>query len=158
MITFCVHLGIFYQFWYQVPTGKNLAILIDGYSHLQKERFHVKSIQFGILNSFPCSQSVDLIEKKTCPIFRALTHFPPNILNNDKNYENYERFLTAAKFNFRGYSLWPVQGCQMVHFHTKNPNLNKFFFGGGLAMDEVVYFMAIWSIVWTFGIFVGYLV
>jgi hypothetical protein len=35
------------------------------------------------------------------------------------------------------------QGCQLVYFHTQNPNLGLFV---GLGMEKVVYFMSIWYI------------
>jgi hypothetical protein len=43
------------------------------------------------------------------------------------------------------------QGCQMVYFQTKNPNLGKFL----MALDwkMLIYFMAICNILQTFGIF-----
>jgi hypothetical protein len=61
------------------------------------------------------------------------------------------------------------QSCQMVYFQTQNPYLGKFwkvlqwkmlvflkpfclFYG------EMVYFMAIWYSLWSFGIFCGHLV
>jgi hypothetical protein len=45
----------------------------------------------------------------------------------------------------------PDQGCQMVCFQTKNPNLGKF--GMALEWKKLLNFMAIWSILWRFGIF-----
>jgi hypothetical protein len=45
------------------------------------------------------------------------------------------------------------QGCQMVYFYTKNPNLGKFWMC--LQWKMLVYFMAIWSILRPFGIFCG---
>jgi hypothetical protein len=44
-----------------------------------------------------------------------------------------------------------VQGCQMVCFQTKNPNLGKF--RRSLDWKMFKYFMAIWVILWTLGIF-----
>jgi hypothetical protein len=35
------------------------------------------------------------------------------------------------------------QGCQMVHFLTKNPNLDKFW--RALELKMLVYFMAVYS-------------
>jgi hypothetical protein len=48
------------------------------------------------------------------------------------------------------------QGCQMVYFQTKNPNLGKLW----RALDWImlIYFMAIWNILQTFGIFNDHLV
>jgi hypothetical protein len=43
------------------------------------------------------------------------------------------------------------QGCQMVYFRTENTNLGKFWRALGWKM--LVYFMAIWYILWSFGIF-----
>jgi hypothetical protein len=56
------------------------------------------------------------------------------------------------------------QGCQMVCFQTKFPNLGKFW--RALQLKMLVYFMEIWSIsrssgtyiLWTFGIFFPILV
>jgi hypothetical protein len=47
----------------------------------------------------------------------------------------------------------------MVYFQTKNPYLGKF--REGRALEDVgihTYFMAIWSVLWPFGIFYGRLV
>jgi hypothetical protein len=41
------------------------------------------------------------------------------------------------------------QGCQMVHFQTKNPNLGIFFWA--LECKVLFYFMTIWNILWQFG-------
>jgi hypothetical protein len=38
----------------------------------------------------------------------------------------------------------PIQGCQMVYFQTKKPNLSKFW--RALKREIMVYFMAIWNI------------
>jgi hypothetical protein len=43
----------------------------------------------------------------------------------------------------------------MVYFQTKNPNLGKFC--SALDWKMLIYFMAIWNILWTFGIFYGHL-
>jgi hypothetical protein len=48
------------------------------------------------------------------------------------------------------------QGCQMVYFQTKNPNLCKFW--SALDWRMVIYLMAICIILWTFGIFCDHLV
>jgi hypothetical protein len=55
------------------------------------------------------------------------------------------------------------QGCQMVYFQTKNPNLGKIL--EGFAMENVVmfyehweYFSLIWYNLYPFGIFCGHLV
>jgi hypothetical protein len=50
----------------------------------------------------------------------------------------------------------PVQGCQMVFFETKNPNLGKFW--RVLQLKISVYFMPNWSILGSFGIFCSNLV
>jgi hypothetical protein len=44
----------------------------------------------------------------------------------------------------------------MVSFQTKNPNLGKFWMA--LHWKMLVYFMAIWNILQTFGIFYGHMV
>jgi hypothetical protein len=48
------------------------------------------------------------------------------------------------------------QGCQMVYFQTKYPNVSKFWRVKQWKMS--VYFMAIWYILWPFGIFYDHLV
>jgi hypothetical protein len=48
------------------------------------------------------------------------------------------------------------QGCQMAYFQTNNSNLGKFF--RVLQWKMLVYFMSIWSILWSFGLFYGHLV
>jgi hypothetical protein len=47
-------------------------------------------------------------------------------------------------------------GCQMVSFQTKNPNLGKYW--RALDWKMLIYFMAIWNILQTFGIFYDQLV
>jgi hypothetical protein len=49
-----------------------------------------------------------------------------------------------------------AQGCQMVCFQTKNPNLGKFWRVSQWKM--MVYFMDTWSILRSFVIFCGHLV
>jgi hypothetical protein len=49
-----------------------------------------------------------------------------------------------------------AQGCQMVHFQTKSPNLGKFV--SALDWKMLIYFMSICNILWTFGIFYDHLV
>jgi hypothetical protein len=50
----------------------------------------------------------------------------------------------------------------MVYFQAKNPNLGKYSgkkFLEGLRMDNVcigMYFMVIWRILWSFGVFYGH--
>jgi hypothetical protein len=48
------------------------------------------------------------------------------------------------------------QGCQMVSFQTKNPNLGKFWRAWNWKM--LLYIMAIWNILRPFGIFYDHLV
>jgi hypothetical protein len=47
-----------------------------------------------------------------------------------------------------------LQGCQMAHFQSKNPNLGKFW--RFLQWKILLYFMAIWFILLPFGIFCGH--
>jgi hypothetical protein len=49
-----------------------------------------------------------------------------------------------------------MQGCQMVCFQTKTPNLGKFL--RALDWKMCIHFMAIWNILWRFGIFYEHLV
>jgi hypothetical protein len=51
------------------------------------------------------------------------------------------------KINYAG----GLQGCQMVCFQTKNPNLGKFWMA--LEWKMLLYFMVIWNILRSFGIF-----
>jgi hypothetical protein len=44
----------------------------------------------------------------------------------------------------------------MVYFQTKNPNLGKFL--TALDWKMLINFMAIWNILWRFGIFYDHLV
>jgi hypothetical protein len=46
------------------------------------------------------------------------------------------------------------EGCQMVNFVTKNPNLGKFW--KALDWKMFIYFKVIWNILRTFGIFYDY--
>jgi hypothetical protein len=48
------------------------------------------------------------------------------------------------------------QGCQMVCFQTKNPNMGKFW--RVLQWKMLVHFMDIWSILQPLGILYGHLV
>jgi hypothetical protein len=48
------------------------------------------------------------------------------------------------------------QGCQMVSIQTKSPNLGKFW--RALYWKMLIYFMAIWNILLTCGIFYDHLV
>jgi hypothetical protein len=50
----------------------------------------------------------------------------------------------------------PEQGCQMVSFQTKNPFLGKFW--RSLDWKMFIYFMTIWNMLGTFGIFYDHLV
>jgi hypothetical protein len=43
------------------------------------------------------------------------------------------------------------QGCQMVYFRTKNPNLGKFW--RALDWKVLIYLMANWNSLWALGIF-----
>jgi ribose/xylose/arabinose/galactoside ABC-type transport system permease subunit len=49
-----------------------------------------------------------------------------------------------------------TQGCQMAYLHTKNPNLGIVW--KTLGWKILVYFLAIWCIIWLFGTFYGHLV
>jgi hypothetical protein len=62
--------------------------------------------------------------------------------------------LTFPRQTIRVSFYW--QGCQMVCFQTKNPNLGKFL--RALDWKTLIFFMAIWNILWRFGIFYGHLV
>jgi hypothetical protein len=53
-------------------------------------------------------------------------------------------------------SYFVEQGCQMVSFETKNPNLGKFW--RALHWEMLIYFMVIWNCLETFGIVYNHLV
>jgi hypothetical protein len=62
----------------------------------------------------------------------------------------------VLKIEIKALALWILkkflyQGCQMVSFQTKNPNLGKFWRAQDWKM--LLYFMAIWDILQTFVIF-----
>jgi hypothetical protein len=48
-----------------------------------------------------------------------------------------------------------MQGCQMVYFQTKDPNLGKF--SRVLQWKTLVYFMDVWSIPLTFVVTIWYI-
>jgi hypothetical protein len=48
------------------------------------------------------------------------------------------------------------QGCQMVYFRNKNPNLGKLF--RALDWKMLMYFLAVWNILQTIGKFSDHLV
>jgi hypothetical protein len=55
------------------------------------------------------------------------------------------------------------QGCQIAFFQTQKSKFEKILEGlaivdAGILHGHMVYFMAIWFILWPFGIFYGYLV
>jgi hypothetical protein len=52
-------------------------------------------------------------------------------------------FVQAVLPNFR------LQGCQMIYFHTKNPNLGTFW--RALEWKMLVYFLANWNNLRPFG-------
>jgi hypothetical protein len=66
---------------------------------------------------------------------------------------------TISKIILRTKRLEPAiskQGCQMVYFQTKNPNLGNFW--RALQFKMFVYFVDIWSTLQPFGIVYGNLV
>jgi hypothetical protein len=63
------------------------------------------------------------------------------------------RIIFLKKVTFRASA---AQGCQMVRFQPKNYDLGKFL--GALEWKTLVFFMAIWNILLSFGIFYGHLV
>jgi hypothetical protein len=66
-------------------------------------------------------------------------------------------FLFCFFKNTYGWPGWGAnQGCQMVCFQTKNPNLGKFW--RALDWKMLICFMVIWNILWPFGIFYDHLV
>jgi hypothetical protein len=65
-------------------------------------------------------------------------------------------FLTYCWVSFEIQDADLAQGCQMVCFQTKNPNLVKFW--KVLLRKILVYFMTIWSILRPLEIFYGHLV
>jgi hypothetical protein len=64
--------------------------------------------------------------------------------------------IILAACGGRGMKAREGQGCQMVYFQTKTPNLGKFW--RALEWKMMVYFIVIWNILRSFGIFYGHLV
>jgi hypothetical protein len=79
---------------------------------------------------------------------------------NDLNF--FQIFFRAKKVDIENMNesrfLSPSgkQGCQMVCFQTKNPNLSKFWWA--LEYEMLAYFMTVWNILRPFGITYGRLV
>jgi hypothetical protein len=92
----------------------------------------------------------------------------------EKNSTDFETSCLKATFFRSGQKPLKVrqrQGCQMVYFQTEDPNLGKFWRAlqwkllvcfmtiwsilrpSGLFYCHLVYFTAIWYILWSFGIF-----
>jgi hypothetical protein len=68
---------------------------------------------------------------------------------------NQRRQKAVPKFANCFFSRWK-QGCQLVHFQTKKSHLGKFW--RVLQWKILVYFIAIWSILRSIGIFYDHLV
>jgi hypothetical protein len=64
-------------------------------------------------------------------------------------------FIAKPEDAATGSSCHIYQGCQMVCFQTKNPNLGKFW--RALDRKKLIYFMPIWNILQTFGMFHNHL-
>jgi hypothetical protein len=80
--------------------------------------------------------------------------FGPEIFSRQKTKNQYRsKKLFPHSENSPAKWLQESQGCQMVYFQTKNPNLSKF--GRALEWKILVYFMVIWSILWPFDIFMA---
>jgi hypothetical protein len=74
-----------------------------------------------------------------------LGEFSPNLVT-----------LASAAAGLHSDRMPPTEGCQMVCFQTKNPNLGKFW--QVLHWKMLVYFMDTWSILRSLVIFYGHLV
>jgi hypothetical protein len=61
-----------------------------------------------------------------------------------------QHFIRAKKIPCRGHV---QQGCQMIYFQTKNPNLGKFSRASSCTM--LINFTVIWNTLRPFGIFYG---
>jgi hypothetical protein len=64
--------------------------------------------------------------------------------------------IAATKFSETLENSSLNQGCQMVYFQTKNPNLGKFW--RALELKMLVYFVVIWNILRPFDILYGHYV
>jgi hypothetical protein len=100
-------------------------------------------ILYGHLVNFPSIWYILLSFGMFCG---HLVHFPVLVHCTTKNLAN-----TLQRRNPRA-----NQGCQMVCFQNKNPNLGKFW--KALDWPILIYFTAIWNILGTFDIFYGHLV
>jgi hypothetical protein len=69
-----------------------------------------------------------------------------------RHWVKFETFGSLFK-NISGHS-GPDQGCQMVCFQSKNPNLGKFW--RALNWKKLIYFVAIWNILLKFGMFYSF--
>jgi hypothetical protein len=118
----------------------------------------------------PNGRKIDQMATKYTNIFHCKTFLPKFIYPNwDFWFAKYTIWQPCLKPGRRGFSWgWPkfgaekcffsdplisrmYQGCQMVCFQTKNPNLGKFW--RALEWKMLLYFMIIWNILWPFGIF-----
>jgi hypothetical protein len=119
------------------------------FQHFYIREFHPKTV------IFVCNFWDTKIVQSSC------SHFCPN----------YCSFLDGINALWHKNPHWPhpIQGCQMVYFQTKNPNLGKFWrvlqwqdictlWTFGIFYSQLLYFMAIWYILWLFGIYFPVLV
>jgi hypothetical protein len=97
--------------------------------------------------------------------------FSPNFWRKYINNHNIGPWMSSSTYASAGYAfgykerwwMW-LQGCQMVCFQTKNPNLGKF--GGscnrryedGIFYGHLVHFTVFCYILWTIGMVCGNLV
>jgi hypothetical protein len=91
-----------------------------------------------------------LIFQEKHPVTRAANHDFPRVFKI--HFPSFSVFKICTKTQ-RMFS--SKRSSQMVYFLAKNPNLGKFW--RVLQWKMLVYFMAIWYILWHFGIFCGHL-
>jgi hypothetical protein len=109
-----------------------------------------RSCNFRICNSRTCSLL------KSTYILGLCKHKSGKNSNDLRQHTNKKSGVWRMSFQQKKIMPGPNQGCQMVCFQTKNPKLGKNF--GASDWKMLIYFMAIWNILWIFGIFYDHLV
>jgi hypothetical protein len=104
-----------------------------------------KSQKIVIITSTPCLLTRPKNPKTSLTDCKVKTYLAVSAANEKKAINVFPKIETVS-----------ARRCQVVYFQTKNPILGKFC--RLLQWKTLVYFMDIWSILRTFGIFNGHLV
>jgi hypothetical protein len=107
------------------------------------------TVHFNKLTHFEWLNMYIFVSSENVAIFLFLLKktlfFKSNIFSAKCPIQSIQQFL-REKLSF---PFGCNQGCQMVYFRTKNPNLGKLW--RALEWKMLVYFMPIWNILWPFG-------